>query len=51
MNVSNKLECVSGKFFQPSLLLAGKGHNPPKWSHSNELHSKVGSWPFPQPLD
>jgi hypothetical protein len=42
---------VFGKFFQPSLMFAGKAG-----AYSNEvlfqvLRNKVGSWPHPQTLD
>jgi hypothetical protein len=43
MDFRNKLVFIPGKPFQPSLMSNG--------AYPSQLHSKVGSWPYPQTLD
>jgi hypothetical protein len=42
---------VPGKPFQPSLMFAGRAEAYPSEALSQMLHSRVGSWPYPQILD
>ncbi len=42
---------VPGKAFQPSLMFTGEARSLPDRSTFQELHSRVGSWPYPQKLD
>ncbi len=42
---------VPGKPFQPSLMFAGKAVAYQSEAPFKVLHSRIGSWPYPQTLD
>ncbi len=42
---------VPGKFFKRSLMVVGKARAYPSETFFLVLHSRVGSWPYPQTFD